>query len=89
MLNRKSCTCCLLISQVMVYVSKDTNKLPPSTLVGQTVWYAAHWFRYTVHWFSVVNYTLVEMLLMILHLGLGIMICWQLQLESSLANIIH
>ena len=34
---------CLLISQVMPYVREDTNKLPPSTLVGQNVWYAAHW----------------------------------------------
>ena len=27
----------------MLYVSEDTNKLVPSTLVGQTVWYVAHW----------------------------------------------
>ena len=33
---------CLLISQVMLYVSEDPNKLPPSTLVGKTVWYVAH-----------------------------------------------
>ena len=37
MLNRKSCTCCLLISQVMLYVSEDTKKLMPSTVVGQTL----------------------------------------------------
>ena len=37
MLNRKTNTCCLLISQVMLYVSEDTKKLPPSTLVGQTL----------------------------------------------------
>ena len=36
---------CLLISQVILYVSEDTNKLPPSTLVDQTIWYAAHWAR--------------------------------------------
>ena len=37
------CMFCLLISQVMLYVSEDTNKVLASTLVGQTVWYAAHW----------------------------------------------
>ena len=36
------CMFCLLISQVMLYVSEDTNKLPPSTLVSQTAWYVAH-----------------------------------------------
>ena len=28
----------------MLYFSDETNKLPPSTPVGQAVWYAAHWF---------------------------------------------
>ena len=37
MLNRKSCTCCLLISQVTLYVSVDTKKRPPSILVGHTL----------------------------------------------------
>ena len=37
MLKRKSCTCCLLISQVTLYVSEDTKKLLPSTLVSRSV----------------------------------------------------
>ena len=37
MLNRKSCICHLLISQVTLYVSEDIKKLPPSTLVSRSV----------------------------------------------------